>query len=352
MTAFDEEEVFAAIESMSTNEGVKSILEGAIDLYQFLEVEPSCDLIEIRKQYRRKALKYHPDKVGGDVNKFNLLSKVYEILSSEGLRGQYDSIRLIRLNKEKNREQLLELTRQFQQELEKAEANATGTDQDFIQKRQYHNNLELLKEEGSRRRRQQEEELLKSQQNRGQATTQREQSYVSYKDLKPPSSYFKFPSSNDLTSYNAKVKWKFKPELKELITDDVIKEIMEIFGPIKSVEMLESENNNRYNYALIEYTNVQDYQKALDHDYKSSASLWDGTNARKLASLLRECTSTTSGSHKRHREEETDELSLEELVSKVKHHKNLSKQFKLPIKTHIENVDTILYRYVLGHLDQ
>ena len=49
------------------------------DLYKILEIEKNAEHSEIKKKYRKLAIKYHPDK-GGDEEKFkeifeNLLAK-------------------------------------------------------------------------------------------------------------------------------------------------------------------------------------------------------------------------------------------------------------------------------------
>lgn len=44
---------------------------------------------EIKKSYRKKALKMHPDK-GGDPDKFKELSVAYEVLSNAEKRDIYD----------------------------------------------------------------------------------------------------------------------------------------------------------------------------------------------------------------------------------------------------------------------
>lgn len=63
------------------------------DLYEILEVELSASETEIKKAYRRLALRYHPDKTKGDTSaeiKFKEISSAYEILSDEKKRSDYD----------------------------------------------------------------------------------------------------------------------------------------------------------------------------------------------------------------------------------------------------------------------
>ena len=62
------------------------------DYYSILGVEKSASTEEIKKAYRKLALKYHPDKGGGAESeaKFKEASEAYAVLSDTGKRQQYD----------------------------------------------------------------------------------------------------------------------------------------------------------------------------------------------------------------------------------------------------------------------
>ena len=63
------------------------------DYYEILEVSKDASLTDIKKAYRKKALKYHPDKNPGDnsaEDKFNEAAEAYEVLSNEQKRARYD----------------------------------------------------------------------------------------------------------------------------------------------------------------------------------------------------------------------------------------------------------------------
>ena len=64
------------------------------DLYQTLGVEKTASADEIKKAYRKLAVKYHPDKNPGDKaaeEKFKQISAAYSVLGDEEKRRQYDS---------------------------------------------------------------------------------------------------------------------------------------------------------------------------------------------------------------------------------------------------------------------
>lgn len=61
--------------------------------YDILEVSKTATSEDIKKSYRKLALKYHPDKAGGDKSseeKFKKIAEAYEVLSDETKRKNYD----------------------------------------------------------------------------------------------------------------------------------------------------------------------------------------------------------------------------------------------------------------------
>lgn len=65
-----------------------------IDYYALLEVEKTSSTADIRKAYRKLALKWHPDKNPGEqefaTKKFKKISEAYEVLSDDEKRRIYD----------------------------------------------------------------------------------------------------------------------------------------------------------------------------------------------------------------------------------------------------------------------
>jgi DnaJ-class molecular chaperone len=59
-------------------------------LYDRLKLSPNCSDEEIKKAYKLSALIHHPDKNGGNDEKFKEISEAYEILMNPKKRTKYD----------------------------------------------------------------------------------------------------------------------------------------------------------------------------------------------------------------------------------------------------------------------
>lgn len=266
---------------------IDEIIDGAVDIYEFLEVKPSADKAQIRRQYRKKALVYHPDKNGGEdaEHKFQVLATAYEILTNDDLRKKYDDIR----QEATKRTVKQELRQRFREELQRAEMGVhratvplADLDREFRAQVRREQRVGKLAEEGLRLRRQREVRLRQT------TTSGPGKSYVSYRDIDiGPRAYVVRRAMSTEGKHQVFVQWKHKAELKDLVDLEVIGQIMGFFGPVKSVRILDSVGQ-RYDGAVVEYATSEGSNAAINYDYKS-ARLWDGSLVRKLASLLRKC---------------------------------------------------------------
>ena len=63
------------------------------DLYEIIGVDKNASENDIKKSYRKIAMKYHPDKNPGDEEsekKFKEAAEAYSVLSDDRKRQQYD----------------------------------------------------------------------------------------------------------------------------------------------------------------------------------------------------------------------------------------------------------------------
>jgi DnaJ-class molecular chaperone len=61
-----------------------------MDYYETLGVDRSASVDEIKKAYRKLAMRHHPDKPGGDAEMFKNINQAHEVLSDPDRRARYD----------------------------------------------------------------------------------------------------------------------------------------------------------------------------------------------------------------------------------------------------------------------
>ncbi|KAE8554820.1 hypothetical protein TMatcc_005637 [Talaromyces marneffei ATCC 18224] len=110
---------------MAPTDDLKAHAASSQDFYALLEVSPAAADNEIRRSYRRAALKYHPDKIANptpeDINKFHLLQIAYDVLSDAAVRQLYDNAREARERKKREVEMMDAAKRKMKEDLEARE---------------------------------------------------------------------------------------------------------------------------------------------------------------------------------------------------------------------------------------
>lgn len=161
---------------MSATEDLKTHAASNEDFYALLDIPSAAAEPEIRRAYRRTALKYHPDKISNptpaDIDKFHLLQIAYDVLSDPSVRQLYDNAREARMRKKRERDMMDATKRKMREDLEAREragaaAAAPGVqrgvkrtwmgDDDAEEKLQ--REIERIAENGRRMRKEAEEKL-------------------------------------------------------------------------------------------------------------------------------------------------------------------------------------------------
>ena len=76
------------------NINIEDIID--VNLYEVLNINDDASDIEIKKQYKKLILKYHPDKNQIDTDIYELITLAYNILSNKELKKLYNELRLIK----------------------------------------------------------------------------------------------------------------------------------------------------------------------------------------------------------------------------------------------------------------
>ncbi|KAG0648664.1 Pre-mRNA-splicing factor cwf23 [Hyphodiscus hymeniophilus] len=126
-----------------------------VDFYSLLGLESATFTeSELRRAYRKTALKYHPDKVGKDFDpaKYELFQAANDVLSDPELKAKYDGHRNAKLQRQRANELFEGKRRQMKEDLE---ARERGGGVGLKRSREGDDENEMLKklaEEGKKRR--------------------------------------------------------------------------------------------------------------------------------------------------------------------------------------------------------
>jgi curved DNA-binding protein CbpA len=84
------------------NINIEDIIKDDVNLYEVLNINIDASDIEIKKQYKKLVLKFHPDKNQTDTDvslTFELITLAYNVLSNKELKKLYNELREMRLIK-------------------------------------------------------------------------------------------------------------------------------------------------------------------------------------------------------------------------------------------------------------
>ncbi|CAK7203418.1 hypothetical protein SEUCBS139899_006152 [Sporothrix eucalyptigena] len=103
--------------------------KSGLDLYDLLGIDGNTSREDIHRAWRRKGLKYHPDKAGADYDPtiYERFAHARDVLVDDEARKVYDTGRAAAAQRRLQSEQMSAERRRFKDELEAAEREHSGT---------------------------------------------------------------------------------------------------------------------------------------------------------------------------------------------------------------------------------
>lgn len=244
---------------MAPTDDLKAHAASSQDFYALLDVSPAAADNEIRRAYRRAALKYHPDKIANptpaDIDKFHLLQIAYDVLSDAAVRQLYDNAREARERKKREVEMMDAAKRKMKEDLEAREragdAGAAAAQRglkrtwmmssaaDNEAEERLEREIQRIAENSQRRRREAEEKLMKEaeeeeRQERMAAEQEREERDRSFARVdKSKEGGTNVPELERAV----KVHW-VREGLGEAFDKDRLKELFSTFGKVENTFLL------------------------------------------------------------------------------------------------------------------
>lgn len=134
-----------------SNQDLLKWVTSEVDFYELLGIAfENCSESELRRAYRKTALKYHPDKVGKDFDpeKYEIFQAANDVLSDPELKAKYDNHRQAKIQRQRANELFEGKRRQMKEDLEAREKGVKRPREEDTQAQE----LRKLAEEGRKRR--------------------------------------------------------------------------------------------------------------------------------------------------------------------------------------------------------
>ena len=118
------------------NINIEDIID--VNLYEVLDITEEATEIEMKKQYKKLILKYHPDKNNNDSEIYELITLAYNILSNKELKKLYNELRLIKWDFTKLKKESLKTTPKYEKK------NFDHLNEEYNKKHGYNTNEKIL----------------------------------------------------------------------------------------------------------------------------------------------------------------------------------------------------------------
>ncbi|CZT18774.1 uncharacterized protein RCC_04618 [Ramularia collo-cygni] len=217
------------------------------DYYELLGIASTATESEIKRAYRRTALKYHPDKNPAGRETFDLVGIAQDVLLDENARALYDNARRAKAEKKQRDEAYDGRRRQMKDDLERAEKAGAKRKRDATEEEgAFERELKRLAADGARRRKEREEQLLR------EAQEQEDEKEVHIEEPPPPP----VVDEND-----CRIVFRFSASTDDALGKEALKERFGRFGKIEHVVMRNKKvkvdgEKKDYISVMIEYSSV------------------------------------------------------------------------------------------------
>ncbi|XP_063039729.1 dnaJ homolog subfamily C member 17 [Engraulis encrasicolus] len=242
---------------MAASKATKEILE--MDLYALLGIEEAATSKDIKKAYRQKALKCHPDKNPDNpkaAELFHQLSQALEILTDAAARAAYDKVRAAKRAAEERTRKLDDKRKKIKLDLEarEREAEAESTREVKVT-RTLEEEIARLREEGSKQLAE-EQRLIQEQIDRQRAA--RLQTDSSYTDGGIG------VHRSDGTTPKLKLKWKSKKEDEKNggYSQEFLLSLLQKYGDVQNVVM----SSKKRGSAVAEFASIKAAELAFRNE--------------------------------------------------------------------------------------
>ena len=225
---------------MASDDLKTNALDSSQDFYALLDLPESAQETEIRRAYRKTALKYHPDKVGANqeaLDKFHLLQIAYDVLSDPTIKELYDNARRAKQAKVE-RDKAYEGRRKWMKEdLERRESGASKRKREEVDaEEEFERELRRLAEDGKRRRKEREEMLRREAREMQDEEQTRENGEIVEAEMTKT----KTNGSDEVSEMDRSVTLRFpQNESTKTVDQDEVRRRFERFGPIEDVVLRE-----------------------------------------------------------------------------------------------------------------
>ncbi|KAL8940065.1 MAG: hypothetical protein Q9211_002451 [Gyalolechia sp. 1 TL-2023] len=272
------------------SDDLKTYATSTTDFYALLDLNHSFSQKELDRQWRKTALKYHPDKVifndAAAKEKFHLAQIGYDLLSDPTARALYDNARNARERRKRQSELFEGRRRQMLDDLEERERGVKRTrEEEEGEEEKLEKELRRLAEDGKRRRREREDGLRKEVEEEKARLAQNGGVAMS------PAGSGSDLANGSRTGVSeldrtVKVRWPIDSREGDSVTEADVESLFSTFGTVETVTMLRPKElrlgGNKHQkkkkqlaaICMVQYASIVGAHAAVEDFHKQDGKEW------------------------------------------------------------------------------